>query len=242
METIFLFEIMGTATLVLLGTGVVANALLPGAKGNGGGPLMIHWGWGLAVFAGVFVGWGSGAHLNPAVTVGLFVSRESEFAPGITADVPTMLVYFTAQLIGAFVGAVVAWLAYKKQYDGAEDAAVIRATFCTDPAERSYGWNWVTETIATYTFVLVVLLFGATPTELGPLQVGLLVVGIGACLGGPTGYAINPVRDLGPRLAHALLPIRHKGGSDWAYAWVPIAGPLTGAVAAGLTAPVMLAG
>ncbi len=239
METIFLFEIMGTATLVLLGTGVVANALLPGAKGNGGGPLMIHWGWGLAVFAGVYVGWGSGAHLNPAVTVGLFVSRESEFAPGIAADVPTMLVYFTAQLIGAFFGAVVAWLAYKKQYDGAEDAAVIKATFCTDPAERSYGWNWVTETIATYTFVLVVLLFGATPSELGPLQVALLVVGIGACLGGPTATH-QPVRDLGPRLAHAVLPIRNKGGNDWAYAWVPIAGPLSGAVAAGLTAPLML--
>lgn len=242
METIFLFEIMGTATLVLLGTGVVANALLPGAKGNGGGPLMIHWGWGLAVFAGVYVGWGSGAHLNPAVTVGLYVSGESEFAPGIAADVPAMLTYFTAQLIGAFLGALVAWLAYKKQYDGAEDPAVIRSTFCTDPAERSYGWNWATESIATYVFVLVVLLFGATPTELGPLEVGLLVVGIGACLGGPTGYAINPVRDLGPRLAHAFLPIRHKGGSDWAYAWVPIVGPLTGGLAAGLTAPVMLAG
>ncbi|GAA1452639.1 MIP/aquaporin family protein [Nesterenkonia lacusekhoensis] len=242
METIFLFEIMGTATLVLLGTGVVANALLPGAKGNGGGPLMIHWGWGLAVFAGVYVGWASGAHLNPAVTVGLFVSGENEFAPGIAADVPAMLAYFTAQLIGAFLGALVAWLVYKKQYDGAEDAAVIRSTFCTDPAERSYGWNWVTETVATYIFVLVVLLFGATPTELGPLEVGLLVVAIGACLGGPTGYAINPVRDLGPRLAHALLPIRHKGGSDWAYAWVPIVGPVTGGLAAGLTAPVMLAG
>lgn len=242
METIFLFEIMGTATLVLLGTGVVANALLPGAKGNGGGPLMIHWGWGLAVFAGVYVGWGSGAHLNPAVTVGLFVSGESEFAPGIAADVPAMFAYFTAQLIGAFLGAIVAWLVYKKQYDGAEDAAAIRSTFCTDPAERSYGWNWVTETIATYIFVLVVLLFGATPTELGPLEVGLLVVAIGACLGGPTGYAINPVRDLGPRLAHALLPIRHKGGSDWAYAWVPIVGPVIGGLAAGLTAPVMLAG
>lgn len=240
MGTIFLFEIMGTATLVLLGTGVVANALLPGAKGNGGGPLMIHWGWGLAVFAGVYVGWGSGAHLNPAVTVGLFVSGENEFAPDIAADVTHMLAYFAAQLIGAFLGAVVAWMAYKKQYDVAQDAAAIKATFCTDPAERSYGWNWVTESIATYTFILVLLLFGATPSELGPLQVALLVVGIGACLGGPTGYAINPVRDLGPRIAHALLPIRNKGGNDWAYAWVPIVGPLSGAVAAGLTAPLML--
>ncbi|WP_146340931.1 MIP/aquaporin family protein [Nesterenkonia sp. NBAIMH1] len=242
METIFLFEIMGTATLILLGTGVVANALLPGTKGHAGGPLMIHFGWGLAVFSGVYVAWASGAHINPAVTLGIFVSGESEFADGITANVPHMLAYFAAQVIGAFVGAVLAWAAYKKHYDKAEDPGVIKGTFCTDPAERHYGWNVVTEVIATYVLVLVVLLFGATPSELGPLAVGLLVVGIGAGLGGPTGYAINPARDLGPRLAHALLPIRNKGGNDWAYSWVPIVGPLAGAVLAGLTAPILLAG
>ncbi|GAB3850688.1 MIP/aquaporin family protein [Nesterenkonia populi] len=242
METIFLFEIMGTATLTLLGGGVVANALLPGAKGNGGGPLMIHFGWGLAVFAAVYVSWGSGAHINPAVTTGIFVSGEAEFADGIAANVPHMLAYFAAQVIGAFLGAVAAWLAYKKHYDAADDPGVIKGTFSTDPAVRSYGWNTTTEAIATFVLVLVILLFGATPSELGPLEVALLVVGIGASLGGPTGYAINPARDLGPRIAHAVLPIRNKGGSDWAYAWVPIVGPILGATAAGLTAPILLAG
>ena len=235
METILLFEIMGTATLVLLGVGVVANALLPGTKGHGGGWLLINFGWGLGVFAGVYVAWGSGAHINPAVTMGLLASGTEEYAPGIAVNLPNTLTYFGAQIVGAFLGAVLAWAAYKKHYDEAEEPAAILGTFSTGPERRSYGWNTVTEIIGTYVLVLVVLMLGETPAELGPLAVAMLVVGIGASLGGPTGYAINPARDLGPRLAHAVLPIRNKGEGDWSYSWVPIVGPLTGGVLAGLT-------
>ena len=235
METILLFEIMGTATLVLLGVGVVANALLPGTKGHGGGWLLINFGWGLGVFAGVYVAWGSGAHINPAVTMGLLASGTEEYAPGIAVNLPNTLTYVAAQMIGAFLGAVLAWVAYKKHYDEAEEPAAILGTFSTGPERRSYGWNTVTEIIGTYVLVLVVLMLGQTPAELGPLAVAMLVVGIGASLGGPTGYAINPARDLGPRLAHALLPIRNKGEGDWSYSWVPIVGPLAGGALAGLT-------
>lgn len=235
METILLFEIMGTATLVLLGVGVVANALLPGTKGHGGGWLLINFGWGLGVFAGVFVAWGSGAHINPAITVGLMASGAEEYAPGIAVNLANTLTYFGAQIIGAFLGAVLAWVAYKKHYDEAEEPAAILGTFATGPERRSYGWNTATEVIGTYVLVLVVLMLGETPAELGPLAVAMLVVGIGASLGGPTGYAINPARDLGPRLAHAVLPIRHKGEGDWTYSWVPIVGPIAGAALAGLT-------
>ncbi|GAA1452652.1 MIP/aquaporin family protein [Nesterenkonia lacusekhoensis] len=235
METILLFEIMGTATLVLLGVGVVANALLPGTKGHGGGWLLINFGWGLGVFAGVYVAWGSGAHINPAVTMGLLASGTEEYAPGIAVNLPNTLTYVAAQMIGAFLGAVLAWVAYKKHYDEAEEPAAILGTFSTGPERRSYGWNTVTEIIGTYVLVLVVLMLGETPAELGPLAVAMLVVGIGASLGGPTGYAINPARDLGPRLAHALLPIRNKGEGDWSYSWVPIVGPLAGGALAGLT-------
>lgn len=235
METILLFEIMGTATLVLLGVGVVANALLPGTKGHGGGWLLINFGWGLGVFAGVYVAWGSGAHINPAVTMGLLASGTEEYAPGIAVNLPNTLTYVAAQMIGAFLGAVLAWVAYKKHYDEAEEPAAILGTFSTGPERRSYGWNTVTEIIGTYVLVLVVLMLGETPAELGPLAVAMLVVGIGASLGGPTGYAINPARDLGPRLAHAVLPIRNKGEGDWSYSWVPIVGPLAGGALAGLT-------
>lgn len=235
MGTILLFEIMGTATLVLLGVGVVANALLPGTKGHGGGWLLINFGWGLGVFAGVYVAWGSGAHINPAVTMGLLASGTEEYAPGIAVNLPNTLTYVAAQMIGAFLGAVLAWVAYKKHYDEAEEPAAILGTFSTGPERRSYGWNTVTEIIGTYVLVLVVLMLGETPAELGPLAVAMLVVGIGASLGGPTGYAINPARDLGPRLAHAVLPIRNKGEGDWSYSWVPIVGPLAGGALAGLT-------
>lgn len=233
MGTIFLFEIMGTATLVLLGVGVVANVLLPGTKGHGGGWLLINFGWGLGVFAGVYVAWGSGGHINPAVTTGLLVSGAEEYAPGIPVTVANTLAYFAAQLIGGALGAVLAWLAYKKHYDEAEDSALILGTFATGPERRSYGWNTATEAIGTYVLVLLILLMGETPTELGPLAVGLAVLVIGASLGGPTGFAINPARDMGPRLAHAVLPIPHKGSGDWAYAWVPVVGPLIGGLLAG---------
>lgn len=231
--TVFWSEVLGTAMLTLLGVGVVANHLLGRTKGNGGGWLLINFGWGLAVFAGVFVAWQSGAHLNPAVTVGIWTSGAEEYAPGVAVSIGSTLVYFLAELLGAFFGAVLAWLAYKQHYD--EDLApeAKLGTFATGPEIRSHAWNLVTEIIGTFVLVFVILMFGGTPSGLGPLAVALLVVGIGASLGGPTGYAINPARDLGPRLAHAVLPIRGKGGSDWAYAWVPVLGPILGALIAG---------
>ncbi len=234
MATIFLYEIAGTAMLTLLGGGVVANAILGKTKGNGGGWLMINFGWGLAVFAGVYVAYKTGAHLNPAVTLGLLSSGAAEYAPGIAVTVGSTIAYLLAEMIGAFLGAIVAWLAYKTHYDQETDAGTILGTFSTGPEIRSYGWNFVTEVIATFVLVFVIIMFGSTPSGLGPLAVALLVVSIGASLGGPTGYAINPARDLGPRLAHAILPIPHKGGSDWGYSWVPIAGPIVGGVLAGL--------
>lgn len=232
--TILLSEIAGTAMLTLMGGGVVANAILGKTKGNGGGWLMINFGWGLAVFAGVWVAFKTGAHLNPAVTLGLLFSEATEYAPGIPMTVGTTLTYFLAEMIGAFLGAVLAWLAYKTHYDQETDAGTILGTFSTGPEIRSKGWNLVTEIIATFVLVFVIIMFGNTPNELGPLSVALLVLAIGASLGGPTGYAINPARDLGPRLAHAILPIKNKGGSDWGYSWVPVAGPLIGGALAGV--------
>ncbi len=236
MAEAFVSEIIGTGMLLLLGAGVVANVILPRTKGFGGGWLLINFGWGLAVFAGVFAAFKSGAHLNPAVTVGLWTSGADEFAPGVEANAGNALLYVVAQLIGAFLGATLAFLAYKKHFDMDADPAVKLGVFSTGPELRSYSWNFVTEVLGTFVLVFIVLAFGSTPSELGPLAVALLVVGIGASLGGPTGYAINPARDLGPRIAHAVLPIRGKGSSDWSYAWVPVAGPLVGGVLAGLLA------
>ncbi|MGY5765214.1 MIP/aquaporin family protein [Brachybacterium sp. DNPG3] len=234
MATIFLYEIAGTAMLLLLGAGVCANVALRKSNGHQGGWVLISFGWGLAVFAGVFVAYKTGAHLNPAVTLGLLASGAEEYAPGIAVTAGNTIAYLAAELIGAFLGAVLAWVAYKKQYDDEVDAGTILGTFSTGPAIRSYGWNLVTEIIGTFVLVFVILLFGNTPHEMGPLAVALLVVAIGMSLGGPTGYAINPARDLGPRIAHALLPIPNKGGSNWSYAWVPVVGPIIGGVLAGL--------
>ena len=235
---VFVSEVFGTAVMLLLGAGVVANALLGKSKGQGGGNLMINWGWGLAVFAGVYVAYRSGAHLNPAVTVGLLTSGADTYATGVPITATSTVVYFAAELIGAFLGAVFAWMAYKNHFDAEPDQGNVLACFSTGPAIRNYGWNLVTEIIATFVLVYVILRFGNTPSEIGPLAVALLVVGLGASLGGPTGYAINPARDLGPRIAHAILPIKGKGGSDWAYAWVPIVGPIVGAVLAGLVSQI----
>lgn len=233
---VFLPELLGTAVLTLLGCGVVANVLLAKTGGFGGGTLMINFGWGLAVFAGVYVAYKSGAHLNPAVTIGLLASGND--LGGDTAV--KAVVYIVAQLLGAFIGAVLCWAAYRNHYDEPETSAADKlGTFSTAPGIRSYGWNVVTEIIATFVLVFVIIAFGKTPTQLGPLAVALLVVGIGASLGGPTGYAINPARDLGPRLAHAILPIKGKGGNDWGYAWVPIVGPIIGGALAGLAAHAM---
>ena len=229
----FVSELLGSAVLILLGAGVVATAILPKSKGFNGGWLLINFGWGFAVFAGVYVAYKSGGHLNPAVTLGLFVAG-LDYAKGIDPTVSNMFIYFAAQLIGAFIGAVLAYLAFKKHFDEDADPATKLGVFATGPAIRSYGWNFVTELLGTFVLVFWVIVSGKTPSALGPLAVALIIVGIGASLGGPTGYAINPTRDLGPRIAHFVLPIKDKGSSDWAYSWVPIAGPLVGGVLAGL--------
>ncbi|GAA2217127.1 MIP/aquaporin family protein [Promicromonospora sukumoe] len=234
-------EFLGTMILLLGGAGVVANAILPKNKGFNGGWLMINFGWGLAVFAGVFVSLKSGAHINPAVTLGILTSGAEEFAPGVAADFPNMLIYWGSQLVGAFVGAVLAYLAYKRHFDEDADPAVKLGVFSTGPAIRSYGWNFVTEVIGTFMLVFVILSFANWPGDLGPLAAALLVTGIGASLGGPTGYAINPARDFGPRIAHFVLPIPGKGSSDWAYSWVPVLGPLAGGALGGLLAAAVAA-
>jgi glycerol uptake facilitator protein len=236
LATVFWSEVAGTGFLLLLGCGVVANVALARTKGAGGGFLLVNFGWGLAVFAGVYVAFRSGAHINPAVTLGLLANGVDQYAPGVDVTFGSTLVYLGAQMIGAFLGAVVAWLAYRQHFDDTEDPAAQLGVFSTGPAIRNPVWNTITEVIGTFVLVFVVILFGSTPSGLGPLAVALLVVGIGASLGGPTGYAINPARDLGPRIAHAVLPIRGKGSSDWGYAWVPVVGPIIGGVLAGLLA------
>ncbi len=245
----FLSELVGTAMLVLLGTGVVANVALIKNKGFNGGFLMVNIGWGIAVFSGVVVAYNSGAHLNPAVTLGLVANGATKFGVGKAAvDVTfvTVVLFILAQLIGAIIGAVLTWLAYKKHFDEEPDPANKLGVFSTGPAIRSYAWNLVTEIIGTFVLVFVVIAFGHQPGQavglaaLGALPVALLVIGIGASLGGPTGYAINPARDLGPRIAHAILPIRGKGTSDWSYSWVPVVGPIIGGLLAGWLALVLL--
>lgn len=230
----FLSEFAGTAMLLLLGAGVVANVILPKTKGSNGGWLLINFGWGFAVFTGVYVAFKSGAHLNPAVTLGIWAADKPEFAPGIEVSLANGLVYVGAQLAGAAVGAALAFLAYKKHFDEDADGATKLAVFSTGPAVRSYAWNFITEVIGTFVLVFWVVISGNTPAQIGPLGVAIVVVAIGASLGGPTGYAINPARDLGPRIAHALLPIKGKGSSDWSYAWVPVLGPAVGGILGGL--------
>ena len=231
---VFLSEFLGTMFLILLGVGVVATNLLTKSKGKGGGWLLINFGWGLAVFVGVYVAYKTGGHLNPAVTFGMIAAGKAEFMPGIPINAATTCTYVVAQFLGAIVGAILAWAAFKQHYDEHEDQGEILGTFATGPAIRSYGWNLVTETIATFVLVAWVLLSGYTQSGLGPLGVAMVIVSIGASLGGPTGYAINPARDLGPRIAHAILPIKGKGGSDWGYSWVPVVGPMIGGILAGL--------
>lgn len=238
---VLLSETVGTMLLLLLGGGVVANNILKGSKGLGGGWLMVNFGWGLAVFTGVLVSGYSGAQLNPAVTIGLIANDLMTHKHVAWA---AYLVSILGQMIGAFLGAVLCWLAYKQHFDIEPDPAKKLGVFSTGPEIRNYGWNFVTEMIATFVLVFGVLSFGLAGnkvTTFTGLAVALIVVVIGTSLGGPTGYAINPARDLGPRIAHALLPIKGKGDSDWSYAWVPIAGPLVGGLLAGLLAPVLLA-
>ena len=229
---IFLYETLGTATLLLLGCGVVANAILRDSKGFGGGWLLINFGWGLGVYMGVYVAFPTGAHLNPAVTI-------SQLMVGnITGG--QAIFYFLGEFVGAFIGAVLAWVAYKKHFDVEEDAGAKLAVFSTGPAIRNPLWNMVTEIIATVMLTAGILAItnagnkGILVSGLATLLVAFLVVGIGLSLGGPTGYAINPARDLGPRIMHAILPIPGKGPSDWGYSWIPVVGPLIGGVIGGL--------
>jgi glycerol uptake facilitator protein len=231
---IFLSETMGSAMLLLLGCGVVANAVLVKTNGFNGGFLMINFGWGLAVFVGVYVGWKSGAHLNPAVTVGLLASGNG------LGGFSQVIAYFLGEAVGAFIGACLAWAAYRDHFDDPETEVPNKlGVFSTGPGINSPIWNVTTEAIGTFVLVFWILASGHTPAQIGPLGVALVVVGIGASLGGPTGYAINPTRDLMPRIAHAVLPIRNKGGSNWGYAWVPVVGPLIGAVIAGVLANIV---
>ena len=226
--------------LVLLGTGVVANVALAKTKGFNGGFLMVSFGWGLAVFAGVVVAYNSGAHINPAVTLGLVANGATTFGSGVAVNPLSVTVYIVAQLIGAILGAVLTWLAYKKHFDAEPEPANKLGVFSTGPAIRSYAWNLATEILATFVLVFSIIAFGGGRqgengglAALGALPVALVVIAIGVSLGGPTGYAINPARDLGPRIVHALLPIKGKGGSDWSYSWVPVLGPVIGGLLAG---------
>ncbi|MEC3956744.1 MIP/aquaporin family protein [Nocardia sp. CDC153] len=211
-SSIFVSEALGTGVLILLGAGVVANVVLAKSKGFDGGWLLITFGWGLGVFGGVYVAYKTGGHLNPAVTIGNLFSGAKEYAPGIEVNFTNTVAYLSGQLVGAFLGACAAYVVYKKHFDEEPDEGKKLGVFSTGPAIRSYTWNFLTEVIATFVLVFVILAFGKTPSGLGPLAAALLVVGIGASLGGPTGYAINPARDLGPRIAYALLPTRRAAG------------------------------
>ncbi|MEZ4848974.1 MAG: MIP/aquaporin family protein [Bacteroidia bacterium] len=234
----FVAEILGTMMLILLGNGVVANVVLNKTKGNDSGWIVITFGWGMAVFVGVWIaGPFSGAHLNPAVSLGL--AAAGKFAWNL---VPT---YVIGQFIGAALGQLLVWLTYRDHYQVTEDQGGKLATFCTAPAIKNTLNNLITEIVGTFALIFAVL-FAAGPTftstaasdatiglgTLGALPVGLLVLALGLSLGGPTGYAINPARDLGPRIMHAILPIPNKGDSDWGYSWIPVVGPIIGGLIA----------
>jgi glycerol uptake facilitator len=224
--SIFGAEVIGTAILVLLGDGVVAAVLLAQSKAQNSGWIVITFGWGMAVMVGAFaVGQFSGAHLNPAVTLGNAVIGNIDWD-----KVPE---YWAGEFVGAFIGATLVWAAYSNHWRGTEDPGLKLAVFCTAPAIRNTVANFITEVIGTFMLMFGILAILANKVDvvsgLGALLVGLLVFAIGLSLGGPTGYAINPARDLGPRIMHAILPIPGKGPSDWGYAWIPVIAPLVGA-------------
>jgi glycerol uptake facilitator protein len=228
--TPFLAELTGTALLLVLGNGVVANVILDKTKGNNGGLISITFGWAIAVFVGVYaVGPISGAHLNPAVTIALATIGKFEWA-----QVPS---YLLAQLLGAMLGSFIMWLSYRQHFDATSDQAAKLGVFCTSPSINSPFNNVLSELVGTFVFMLAILFITKSDSSLGSLNalpVALLVLGIGLSMGGPTGYAINPARDLGPRIMHAILPIKGKGDSGWAYSWVPVLGPTIGGVLAAL--------
>jgi glycerol uptake facilitator protein len=230
MHSIFWGEFMGTLILVFLGNGVVANVLLDKTKGNGGGLIVITAGWAFAVTMGIYTATyfgSSGANLNPAVTIANAVRN---------SDYENMFLMIGAQMLGAILGATLVWLHYFKHWEHTKDAALKLASFSTAPAIKDNFTNFISEFLGTFVLGLVGGTLGSISNGLGPFAVGLLVWGIGLSLGGPTGYAINPARDLGPRIAHAILPIHGKGSSDWAYAWIPVLGPICGAIVGGLVA------
>ena len=225
----FLGEFIGTMLLIIMGDGVVANVVLNKTKGNNSGWIVITFGWAMAVFLGVYASTslGGSGHLNPAVTIAM-----AAFSDFDSSLLPT---YILAQFAGAITGAVMVWLAYKQHFDSTDDRDGKLAVFCTAPAIRNPLYNLITEIIGTFVLGFGALAMSKPATTLGTLDalpVGLLVLGIGLSLGGPTGYAINPARDLGPRIAHFILPIRNKRDSDWGYSWVPVVGPIIGALLA----------
>lgn len=235
--TPFMAEFLGTMLMILLGDGVVANVVLNDTKGNNSGWMVITTAWGLAVFVGVTVaGPYSGAHFNPAITIGLAIAGKFPWS--------NVLPYITAQFLGAFLGAFLVWIMYFDHFKRTNNPAAILSVFCTGPAVRNYVSNIGSEIIGAFVLLFTVLyITGAeiTPTKVpvglgsvGAIPVALLVWVIGLSLGGTTGYAINPVRDLGPRIMHAILPIKGKGTSDWAYSWIPIIGPVVGTAIAAL--------
>lgn len=223
-------ELIGTALLILLGDGVVANVVLKSTKGHGSGWIVISLGWAMAVFVGVLVSAAaSGAHLNPAVSIGLAVAGKFgwHLIPG----------YIAAQMLGACLGASLVWLQHKAHFDITTDGDAKLAVFCTGPAIRSISLNLISEIIGTFVLVYAALHISSPQGGLGSLDglpVGLVVLAIGLSLGGTTGYAINPARDLGPRIMHALLPIPAKRDSDWGYSWIPVVGPIAGGILAAL--------
>lgn len=228
--TAFTGEIVGTAILIVLGDGVVANVLLNKTNGFNSGWIVITMGWAMAVFAGVFVSASaSGAHLNPAVTLALAYSGKFSWS--------LVPMYIAAQMIGAMLGAFLVWLAYKQHFDATENASSKLAVFCTGPAIRNPAHNLLSEIIATFIFILSVLFIVPPSNELGSLDalpVAFVVLAIGLSLGGPTGYPINPARDLGPRIMHAILPIKNKGISDWKHSWIPVVAPIVGGLLAAI--------
>ena len=223
----FIAEFVGTSIVLLLGNGVVANVVLSRTKGNGGGWIVISFGWAMAVFVGVYASAAvSGAHLNPAITIGLAVKT------GDWSNVPGFIL---AQMLGAMFGSFLVWLSYHKHFDATEDAGAKLAVFCTQPAIKSPVFNFISELIGTFLLMIGVLFISKADMKLGALDalpVALLVLAIGLSLGGSTGYAINPARDFGSRLAHFILPIKNKRDSDWSYSWIPVVAPITGAVLA----------
>jgi glycerol uptake facilitator protein len=221
----FIGEFIGTMLLIIMGDGVVANVVLNKTKGNNAGWIVITFGWAIAVFLGVYVSTslGGSGHLNPAVTIAMVAFNNFD-----STLLPT---YILAQFAGAITGAIIVWLAYKQHFDSTDDKDGKLAVFCNAPAIRGYGYNLITEIIGTFVLVFGAMAMSKPASTLGTLDalpVGLLILGIGLSLGGPTGYAINPARDLGPRIAHFILPIKNKRDSDWGYSWIPVVGPIIG--------------